>query len=236
LESELFGHKKGAFTGAVSDKVGKFQTANGGTLFLDEIGEMPMNLQVKLLRVLQERLIERVGDPSPQQVDIRVVAATNKDLAEEIQVGHFREDLYYRLNEVTIQMPALRERGDDIHELAKFFLNKFAEQYSSKARGFTNECIRGMLGYYWPGNVRQLENRIKKAVIMSDRALLNLDDMGISSDSKRHIQPLDEATEEFKVGYIREALELNHWNKAQTARDLGVDPRTIFRYIDKFET
>jgi DNA-binding NtrC family response regulator len=235
LESELFGHRKGSFTGAVTDKVGKFEAANGGTLFLDEIGEMPMNLQVKLLRVLQERVIERVGDLRPRPVDIRVVNATNKDLEEEISAGRFREDLYYRLNEVAVQLPPLRDRGDDIHELARFFLHKYAEQYGSRAKGFTNECVRAMLSHYWPGNVRQLENRVKKAVIMSDRALLNADDLGIKASDKRHIVPLDEATEDFKKGYVREALELNNWNKAQTARDLGVDPRTIFRYIEKMD-
>ncbi|MCB9778211.1 MAG: sigma 54-interacting transcriptional regulator [Alphaproteobacteria bacterium] len=235
LESELFGHKKGAFTGAVTDKIGKFEAADGGTLFLDEIGEMPMNLQVKLLRVLQERVIERVGDLRPRPVDIRVISATNKDLEEEIAAGRFREDLFYRLNEVTISLPALRERGEDVHQLARFFLQKYADQYDSKARGFTNECIRAMLNYYWPGNVRQLENRVKKGVIMSDRALLNADDLSISATTKRDITPLDEATEDFKKRHIQQALELNNWNKAQTARDLGVDPRTIFRYIEKMD-
>jgi transcriptional regulator with GAF, ATPase, and Fis domain len=235
LESELFGHKKGAFTGAVADKIGRFEAANGGTLFLDEIGEMPMPLQVKLLRVLQERVIERVGELAPRPVDLRVVSATNKDLEVEIREGRFREDLYYRLNEISMQLPPLRDRGDDIHELARFFLSKYADQYGSKVRGFTNECVRAMLGYYWPGNVRQMENRVKKAVIMSDRALLNADDLGIGAGDKRHVKDLDEATEDFKKRYIRETLELNNWNKAQTARDLGVDPRTIFRYIEKME-
>ena len=235
LESELFGHKKGAFTGAVTDKIGKFESANGGTLFLDEIGEMPMNLQVKLLRVLQERVIERVGDLTPRPVDLRVIAATNKDLDAEIQTGRFREDLLYRLNEITLELPPLRDRGDDIHQLGKFFLNKFAEQYSSKCKGFNNESVIAMRNYFWPGNVRQLENRIKKAVIMTDRALINPDDLGIKASDKRHIAPLSEAEETFKINYIREALELNNWNKAQTARDLGVDPRTIFRYIEKID-
>jgi transcriptional regulator with GAF, ATPase, and Fis domain len=233
LESELFGHKKGSFTGAVSDKVGKFEAANKGTIFLDEIGEMPMNLQVKLLRVLQERKIERVGDLKPRKVDIRVISATNKELETEIKEGRFREDLYYRLAEVSVQLPPLRDRGNDIHELAMFFLNKYAEQYSSKVRGFNNGTVRAMLGYYWPGNVRQLENRIKRSVIMSDRALLSPDDVGINTDQRREIRQLDEATEEFKLGYIRDALEFNNWNKAQTARELGVDPRTIFRYLEK---
>ena len=235
LESELFGHRKGSFTGAISDKIGKFEQADGGTLFLDEIGEMPMNLQVKLLRVLQERVIERVGDLTPRPVNIRVIAATNKDLGDEIQEGRFREDLLYRLNEVTVDLPPLRDRGDDVHQLARFFLNKYAEQYGSTCKGFSNEAIRAMRNAYWPGNVRQLENRVKKAAIMTDRALVNADDLGISSKDKRKIQPLAEAEESFKLAYIREALELNGWNKAQTARDLGVDPRTIFRYIERLD-
>jgi transcriptional regulator with PAS, ATPase and Fis domain len=190
-----------------------------------------MPLQVKLLRVLQERVIERVGDLTPRPVDIRVVSATNKNLEEEIREGRFREDLFYRLNEVTLSLPPLRDRGDDIHELARYFLQKYGEQYDSKARGFTNECVRAMLVSYWPGNVRQLEARVKKAVIMSDRALLNADDLGIRAGDKRQVRTLDDATEDFKKAYIRECLELNNWNKAETARDLGVDPRTIFRYI-----
>lgn len=235
LESELFGHKKGSFTGAVQDKIGKFEGADGGTLFLDEIGEMPMNLQVKLLRVLQERVIERVGEFKGRPIDIRVVAATNKDLQIEIQEGRFREDLFYRLNEVTVELPALRERGDDIVQIAQFLLNRYATQYSSKVRGFANNGTKALKGYYWPGNVRQLENRIKKAVIMSDRALLQADDLGLKPSDRKHVIPLDTATEDFKMSYIRETLDLNNWNKAQTARDLEVDPRTIFRYIEKME-
>ena len=219
----------------MSDKVGKFEAANGGTLFLDEIGEMPMNLQVKLLRVLQDRIIERVGDLEPRPVDIRVVSATNKVLEEEIKGGRFREDLYYRLNDVTVSLPPLRARGDDIHQLAKYFLAKYAEQYESKARGFTNEGVTAMLNFYWPGNVRELESRVKKAVIMSERALLNADDLQIAAGAKRNVKRLADAEEEFKIRYIKEALELNNWNKAETARDLDVDPRTIFRYIEKFE-
>jgi len=234
LESELFGHKRGAFTGAVADKIGKVEAASTGTLFLDEIAEMPMNLQVKLLRVLQDFVIERVGDLKPRPVDIRVIAATNKDLSALIQSGEFREDLYYRLNEITIALPSLRDRGEDIELLAHFFLNKYREQYGTKARGFTNQALVGIKSYYWPGNVRELENRVKKAVIMSDRALLNPDDLGLPQTDKRHVKPLSEAQEDFKADYIRQVLDLNNWNKAQTARDLGVDARTIFRYIEKF--
>ncbi len=235
LESELFGHRKGAFTGAVSDKIGKVEAANGGTLFLDEIGEMPMNLQVKLLRVLQERVIERVGDLKPRPVDIRVVAATNKELPELIANGAFREDLYYRLNEISVQLPPLRDRGEDIEVLSQYFLNTYREQYGGKPRGFTNQGVLSLKNHYWPGNVRELENRIKKAVIMSDRALLNPEDLGLEGNQKRSIQHLAEAQESFKSDYIRKALDLNNWNKAQTARDLDIDARTVFRYIEKFK-
>ena len=233
LESELFGHKKGAFTGAVTDKLGKVEAASGGTLFLDEIGEMPMNLQVKLLRVLQERTIERIGEIAPRPIDIRVVAATNQALDELIASGQFREDLLYRLNEITLNLPALRERGDDIVMLAQFFLNKYREQYSGRARGFTNQAMASLKQYYWPGNVRELESRVKKALIMGERPMLNPADMGLEVAEQREIANLADATESFKLDYIRQALELNHWNKAQTARQLGVDARTIFRYVEK---
>lgn len=235
LESELFGYRRGAFTGANTDKVGKFEAADGGTIFLDEIGEMPMNLQVKLLRVLQERVIERVGDVKSRPLDIRVVSATNKDPQEEISAGRFREDLFYRLNEITVNLPPLRDRGDDVHQIAQFLLNKYAEQYGSKARGFSAGCLNAMKSYYWPGNVRELENRIKKAVIMTDRQQLGPDDLGVEQKAGRaKLQTLAEAEEEFKKQYIRQALDQNAWNKAQTARELDVDPRTIFRYIEKF--
>ncbi len=235
LESELFGHKKGSFTGAVADKLGKVEAADGGTLFLDEIAEMPMNLQVKLLRVLQERTIERVGELKPRPVDIRVISATNKDIQERIETGEFREDLYYRLAEINLELPPLRERTEDIELLAQFFLNKYRARYEAKPRGFTNQALRAMKNYFWPGNVRELESRVKKALIMSDRALLNPDDLDLGQSDKRHIAPLAEAQETFKVDYIRRALDLNNWNKAQTARDLAVDARTIFRYIERME-
>jgi len=219
----------------VTDKVGKVEAATGGTLFLDEIGEMPMNLQVKLLRVLQERVIERVGDLDPRPVDIRVVAATNKNLQELIESAKFREDLYYRVNEITVTLPPLRDRGEDIVVLGQYFLNQFREQYGTKPRGLTNQALLAMKNYFWPGNVRELMNRMKKAVIMSDRALLNPDDLELEGGQKRAIQPLSDAEEEFKLDYIRKALDLNNWNKAQTARDLGVDARTVFRYIERFK-
>jgi transcriptional regulator with PAS, ATPase and Fis domain len=236
LESELFGYRRGAFTGATADKVGKFEAADGGTVFLDEIGEMPMALQVKLLRVLQERIVERVGDVKGRPIDIRVVAATNKSLQEEIAAGRFREDLFYRLNEVTVSLPALRDRGEDVHQIAQFFLAKYADQYGSRARAFTAGALNAMRAYYWPGNVRELENRVKKAVIMTDRQQLGPEDLGLNArPDAPPVKTLAEAEEDFKKQYIRDALDQNQWNKAQTARVLDVDPRTIFRYIEKFE-
>ncbi len=236
LESELFGHRKGSFTGAMNDKVGKIEAAHTGTLLLDEIGEMPTNLQVKLLRVLQERIIERVGDLSGRPIDIRVVAATNKDLKELIEKGQFREDLFYRLNEIAVQLPPLRDREDDLVVLAQYFLARCRETYgNTRIQGFTNQALTAMKAYSWPGNVRELESRVKKAVIMSDHALLNPEDLGLEGGLKREVLPLAEAAEEWKVSYIRKILEANGWNKAQTARDLGVDARTIFRYVEKIE-
>jgi transcriptional regulator with GAF, ATPase, and Fis domain len=238
LESELFGHKKGAFTGAVADKQGKFEDANGGTLFLDEIGEMPMNLQVKLLRVLQEREIERVGEGKARAVDIRVVSATNKELGEEISAGRFREDLFYRLNELVIALPPLRDRGDDVLLIARHLLKRFARLYSSKAKGYSLEGSEALRTYVWPGNVRQLENRIKKALVLSESPFLTPEDLGFEGEqvaaSPRWL-PLAEARENFQQRYIKDCLEAHTWNKAATARALDVDPRTIFRYIEKLK-
>jgi transcriptional regulator with GAF, ATPase, and Fis domain len=238
LESELFGHKKGAFTGAISDKQGKFEDANGGTLFLDEIGEMPMNLQVKLLRVLQEREIERVGEGKARAVDIRVVSATNKDLSEEITAGRFREDLFYRLNELVVSLPPLRDRGDDVILISKHLLKRFSRLYSSKAGGFSLEALEALRTYVWPGNVRQLENRIKKALVLSEGAFLGPMDLGFTGEQPEAAsrwQALAEAKESFQQRYIKDCLEAHAWNKAATARALDVDPRTIFRYIEKLK-
>jgi transcriptional regulator with GAF, ATPase, and Fis domain len=168
LESELFGHTRGAFTGAIATRPGKFQEASGGTLFLDEIGEMPLPLQVKLLRALQERTVTKVGDTRPEALDIRVVAATNKVLPEEISAGRFREDLFYRLNVVTIALPPLRDRGDDVLVIARYFLQKHAREFGSAASAFTPAATAALHSYRWPGNIRELENRVKKAVVLAD--------------------------------------------------------------------
>jgi Nif-specific regulatory protein len=168
LESELFGHVKGAFTGAVENKTGRFEAAHGGTIFLDEISSMSAKLQVKLLRVLQEREFERVGDSKTIRVDVRVVAATNESLEEEIEAGRFREDLYYRLNVVPIPLPPLRERRDDIIPLAQFFLKRYGEQNRRDVPDLTPELSKALLAYDWPGNVRELENTVERLVVLTD--------------------------------------------------------------------
>ncbi len=232
IESELFGHVKGAFTGAIASRPGKFQAAQNGTLFLDEIGELPLNLQVKLLRALQERIVYRVGDSRPEKVDIRIVAATNKNLDEEIKRSAFREDLYYRLNVVNIFLPPLRERGDDVLIIAKALLSKHADEMHSKVVGFAPPTLGAIRKYPWPGNIRQLENRIKKALVLCDKALLQPEDLDLGPEAQAPILPLEKAKEEFQRKYVLDALERNNGNRTQTARDLGVDPRTIFRYLE----
>jgi transcriptional regulator with GAF, ATPase, and Fis domain len=235
LESELFGHVKGSFTGAVANKRGKFHAADGGTLFLDEIGELPVALQVKLLRALQEKSVVRVGDTRPEPIDIRVLAATNKILEVEIQRGMFREDLYYRLNVVNLHLPPLRDRGDDIMVIAKYFLNRYTEEYGAKVRGFSPNAVIAIKKYNWPGNIRQLENHLKKAVVLSDKTLLGPEDLDLTADELPPILPLAQAKEEYQRRYINEVLARNNGNRTKTARDLGVDPRTIFRHLEREE-
>jgi transcriptional regulator with GAF, ATPase, and Fis domain len=235
LESELFGHVKGAFTGAVANKRGKFHSADGGTLFLDEVGELPLQLQVKLLRALQEKIVMRVGGIRPEPVDIRILAATNRDLEQAIKQSEFREDLFYRLNVVNILLPPLRDRGEDVMVIAKYFLNKYAEEFSSKVKGFSPNAAIALRKYNWPGNIRQLENHLKKAVVLADRPLLSPEDLDLLADTLPDIVPLAQAKEDFQRRYINEVLARNNGNRTKTARDLGVDPRTIFRHLEREE-
>src|ERR1700678_715142 len=207
IESELFGHVRGAFTGAIASRPGKFQAADKGTLFLDEIGELPLNLQVKLLRALQERVVFRVGDSKPEKVDIRVVAATNRVLEDEIRAGRFREDLYYRLNVVNVWLPPLRERGDDVLIIAKALLSKFADELHSPVQGFTPAALASIKKHSWPGNIRQLENRLKKALVLCDRTLLSPEDLDLLQSGDSPILPLEKAKEEFQRKYVLEVLE-----------------------------
>ncbi|TMB32580.1 MAG: sigma-54-dependent Fis family transcriptional regulator [Deltaproteobacteria bacterium] len=233
LESELFGHAKGAFTGAIAARPGKFQAASSGTLFLDEIGEMPPPLQVKLLRALQERAVTRVGETKSEPVDIRIVSATNKDLEAEMNAGRFREDLYYRVNVVHLHLPPLRERGDDALMLAKFFLTRATRELSAKVKGFSRQALNAIRHFRWPGNIRQLENRIKKAVVLADGPLITPEDMELRPEHLDPILPLAQALENFRNRYINDVLERNGGNRTKTAKDLGVDPRTIFRHLEK---
>jgi transcriptional regulator with PAS, ATPase and Fis domain len=235
LESELFGHVKGAFTGAIATRVGRFQAAHGGTLFLDEIGEMPPALQVKILRALQDRAVTKVGDSRSELVDIRVIAATNKVLEDEIKKGTFREDLYYRLHVVKIDLPPLRQRGEDLVVIGKWFLQKYAKEFGARVRGFTPGAVVAMRKYAWPGNIRELENRVKKAVVLADRALVSAEDLDLRPEILEPILPLGQAKEEFQKRYINEVLARNGGNRTKTAKDLDVDPRTIFRHLEKID-
>jgi transcriptional regulator with GAF, ATPase, and Fis domain len=235
LESELFGHVRGAFTGAVTTRIGRFQAANGGTLFLDEVGDMPLPLQVKMLRALQERTVVKVGDTRPEQVDIRVVAATHRTLEDEVKEGRFREDLYYRLNVVQLLVPPLRERGEDVQVLARYLLRRFSREIGGPARGFAKSALDAMRRYAWPGNVRELENRIKKALVLSDKALMTSEDLGLPADAMEPIASLTQAKAEFQRRYINQILERNGGNRTKTAKDLDVDARTIFRHLERIE-
>lgn len=232
LESELFGHVRGAFTGATYSRAGKFQAAHEGTLFLDEIGEMPMHLQVKLLSALQDHKITKVGDNKSESVNIRIIAATHKDLLISVKENKFREDLYYRLNVVQIIAPPLKERGNDVLVIANFFLQKYAKIYGKEIIGLEEEAQNALLNYHWPGNVRQLENRIRRAIVMCDHNRIKASDLDIKADTQAGIMPLTQALERYRDRYINESLERNANNRTKAASELGVDPRTIFRHLE----
>jgi transcriptional regulator with GAF, ATPase, and Fis domain len=233
MESEFFGHVRGAFTGAVANYAGKLQGADKGTIFLDEIGEMPLSLQVKMLRVLQERQVVKVGATKPETLDIRVLAATNRNLEEEVKAGRFREDLFYRLNVLHIELPPLRDRGDDVLLLARYLLKRYADQFGGKVKGFTPNAVIAIKKHFWPGNVRELENRMKKAVILCEGSMVGPRDLDLGEDALPPVIPLADAKESFQRQYILDALARNNGNRTKTAQDLGVDPRTIYRYLEK---
>jgi transcriptional regulator with GAF, ATPase, and Fis domain len=235
LESELFGHVRGAFTGAVATTQGKFQAAHKGTIFLDEIGEMPLPLQVKLLRVLQEHVVTKVGDTRPERVDIRVIAATNQRMAEAVAEGRFREDLFYRLNVVSLTLPPLRERGDDILVLARFFIARYAPSLAPGQAVPTlgRSAISALSRWRWPGNIRELENRVRKALVFCEGGVITPADLDLPDEGETPILPLAEARELWQRDYINRALAQNDGNRSKTARDLDVDPRTIFRHLER---
>ena len=237
LESELFGYEKGAFTGAAKTTPGKIEVANGGILFLDEVGDLPMALQAKLLRFLQERVIERIGGRSEIPVDVRVICATHRDLAELIAAGEFREDLYYRINEATIKVPPLRDRQGDNLLLARVLLERFASQLKRPIKGFTPQAIEAIETYGWPGNVRELENRVKRAVIMADGTQITLEDLELpSKDDKAEQEPfnLREVREKAESRAILRALARTDGNVSKTSELLGVTRPTLYNLMKKY--
>jgi two-component system NtrC family response regulator len=236
LESELFGHEKGSFTGAHAQRKGRIELAHGGTLFLDEIGELPLQLQVKLLRFLQDNIIERIGGRHPIPVDVRIVAATNRDLKEGMSQGTFREDLYFRLGVVTVSLPPLRERGRDILLLAKAFTDHFAGEYNKKITGFSDRAAKALENHTWQGNIRELENRIKRAVVMAEGKRIEPRDLELeeaASDGARAMT-LKEAREEIEKEMVLRALSRNEGNLSRTAADLGVSRPTLYDLMEKF--
>jgi two-component system, NtrC family, nitrogen regulation response regulator NtrX len=244
IESELFGHVKGAFTGAVADRRGKFEAADAGTIFLDEIGDMSLKTQAKVLRVLQDQVVEAVGSTNRIKVDVRVVAATNKDLLTEIRGGRFREDLYFRLNVIPIFVPPLRDRQDDIPALAEYFMEGFAREYGRRRKTLDESALVRLRGYGWPGNVRELRNVIERLIIMvpgdtigsRDLAFLGSDALtpDLAGESGAATLPLHEARERFEREYILRALAVQQGNMSRTAEALGVERSNLYRKMRGF--
>ncbi|MGB3806736.1 MAG: PEP-CTERM-box response regulator transcription factor [Erythrobacter sp.] len=237
LESELFGHEKGAFTGAVKTTEGKIESANGGTLFLDEVGDIPLPLQVKLLRFLQERTIERIGGRKAISVDTRIVCATHQDLEAMITAGTFREDLFYRLAEIVVRIPPLAERHGDAVLLAKVFLKRFAGEMNPAVTGFAPDALAAIDGHDWPGNVRELENRIKRAVIMADGKLVAAADLDFEDgeEEESDILNLKSAREQADRRVIRHALARSEGNISSTAKLLGISRPTLYDLIKQYD-
>jgi two-component system NtrC family response regulator len=235
LESELFGHEKGAFTGANKRTLGKIETANGGTLFLDEIGDMPINLQAKLLRFLQERIIERIGGRDEIPVDVRVICATNQNLDDMISAGDFREDLFYRISEVTIHIPPLRERVGDAVLLAWSFLEKLNITGRNKVTGFTKAALQAIEDYSWPGNVRELENKIKRAVVMAEGSQITAEALQLSKAQDSMPLNLREVREKAEAKAILRALNYVKGNVSKAAELLGISRPTLYDLMNKYE-
>ncbi|MET0093074.1 MAG: PEP-CTERM-box response regulator transcription factor, partial [Sedimenticola sp.] len=233
LESELFGYEKGAFTGAAKQTKGKIEYADGGTLFLDEIGDLPMELQPKLLRFIQERVFERVGGRQEISVDLRIVCATHQNLKEQIEKGLFREDLYYRISEVTIPIPPLRDREGDAIVLAKSFVSKFNQELDRSIKGFSNPAIAAIEKYDWPGNVREIESRIKRAVIMADSNQITPEDLELDEGEETLPLNLKEVREEAERKAIIRALNYTDNNISQTAKVLGLTRPTLYTLMEK---
>jgi two-component system response regulator HydG len=245
LESELFGHVKGAFTGADRDRIGRFQYANGGTLFLDEIGDMPMAIQIKLLRVLESNQIVRVGTNDPVKVNVRLISATNRDLSDPIAEGRFRQDLYHRLKVVSVKLPPLREHRDDIPLLIDYFLKEFSTSHGKPITAISPAVRKVLMGYSWPGNVRELRNVIESMIVMDADGVLEVDDLtedlqqaasSSQSDSHAGVDTLvGKSLEEVERHYVGETLKLTHGNREEAARLLGIGERTLYRKLKEYQ-
>ena len=240
LESELFGHTKGAFTGAIRDKEGLFFVADGGTFFLDEVGVISQAIQVKLLRVLEEKEITPVGSTKPIQVDVRLVAATNADLEQEVKLGNFRADLFYRLNVIPIHIPTLRERKDDIKLLTFYFIKKYCEKLQIKEKSISDEAMNKLLSYFWPGNARELENTMERAILLAKDDEINIKDLPeniLSGEAVKLIEetrPETPTLETIEKSYIYWVLQRTGWQKSKAAQILGIDSSTLYRKIEKY--
>jgi two-component system NtrC family response regulator len=236
LESELFGHERGAFTGAIQQKKGKVEYAQGGTLFLDEVGELPYGLQVKLLRFLQERKFERVGGRQSIEMDVRIMAATNVNLKQAIEHGSFREDLYYRLAVVHLHLPPLRDRGEDILLMATAFLKHASEQHGKRLQGFTREAIQAIQSHTWPGNVRELSNKIRRAVVMSEKPQITPEDLDLPFSVNGNIAPvsLKETRLKIEADLLAQAVSLHGGNLSRVAEELGISRPTLYRRLRRF--
>ena len=234
IQSELFGHEKGAFTGAHQRKIGRMEAAHGGTLFLDEIADLPLNLQANLLRVLQDKVIERLGSSQPIQLDIRVIAASHINLQEAVAKGHFREDLYYRLNVINLVAPPLRDRQGDVELLAQALLGQFSWETGGKVKGFSQQALRAMNQYAWPGNVRELINRIRQGVVMAEHPYLTPEDLGMERRASCAARlTLDGARARAEVDAIRSALRRCQHNVSEAAKELGVSRATLYRLLER---
>jgi len=235
LESELFGHVKGAFTNAITNRKGRFELADNGTIFLDEIGDLPYSLQAKILRVIQERKFEKVGSDTTITVNVRIVAATNKNLEEQVQKNEFRSDLYYRLNVLPVIIPPLRQRTEDIHELANFFLKKFMNETKKQYNGFSHDALDIMLSYSWPGNVRELQNCVERACVIGKNKWINPDDLFLKTGDNINEEVIERnlktAVNKFKTNFINRVLEENNWNQTEAARVLAIQRTYLSRLI-----
>jgi Response regulator containing CheY-like receiver, AAA-type ATPase, and DNA-binding domains len=236
IQSELFGHEKGSFTGACRRQIGHIEAANGGTLFLDEIGDLPLELQVNLLRFLQERQITRVGGTEPIPIDLRIISATNRDLREDIKTGHFRKDLYFRLCVLDLELPPLRERRGDVELLAYHFLCTLRESLNPSVRGFSPATLQQMRIYHWPGNVRELKNRVARALVMCEKRIITPQDLELEPDTPvSQFQTLAEVRAEAEILAMQRALQESGNNIMAAARQLGVSRVTLYRMLDKYK-